>query len=286
MSRQSNLRLLADFRRRQAAVYRGGEPRRLAELLTKDATWHVPGRSPIAGDHHGRAAVLEYFERRRRLAEDTLEIEVIDSIAVEEGVVEVADGRAVLGGEPASWRTAGLYRTESKRIAEAWLVPFELERFDQAWSRTRRRAHVHHTRVRAQECAEGGLLGHPRLLEHLEAAFIEAWRERVGPLPSSLGPTRRLTVKSVEVEYEAPVRFDDPLRVEVSFDQIGMRSLRTHYLVSVAYERAAEARVSYLCVQRSTGVPTALPEQARKSLLENGDRPEGRSAGRNVESPS
>jgi uncharacterized protein len=135
MSAERNERLLSEFRRRQRAMYAGGDLEPVAELLAEDVVWRVPGRSPIAGEHRGRASVLRYFEQRRALARGTLRIEVRKSIADDDAVVELADGRARLGGAGAHWRTVGVYRIQGGRIAEAWLIPFDLEAFDRVWSR-------------------------------------------------------------------------------------------------------------------------------------------------------
>jgi hypothetical protein len=127
--------LLAEFRRRQQAMYAGGDVAGVAALLAEDVVWHVPGTSPIAGEHCGRAAVLDYFERRRDRAGGTLRMEARDAIEDGDTVAEFADGTATLGGEPAAWRTVGVYRFRDGRLAEAWLVPLELDAFDAAWSR-------------------------------------------------------------------------------------------------------------------------------------------------------
>jgi ketosteroid isomerase-like protein len=136
MAEHPNVALLAELRRRQRAMYAGeAPPRHVAELLSDDVVWHVPGTSPIAGDHAGVEAVLRYFDTRRALAANTLRITPRQSIADDEVVVELADGEATLGGEPARWRTTGVYRVAGGRIAEAWLVPLDLAAFDAAWGR-------------------------------------------------------------------------------------------------------------------------------------------------------
>jgi uncharacterized protein len=135
MSADRNEQLLSEFRRRQGEMYSGGDLQPVADLLADDVVWHVPGRSPIAGDHRGRDSVLRYFEQRRALAHGTMSIEVLETIADDEAVVELADGRARLGDVEAHWRTVGLYRITDGRIAEAWLIPFDLDAFDRVWSR-------------------------------------------------------------------------------------------------------------------------------------------------------
>jgi ketosteroid isomerase-like protein len=129
-----NAALVEEFHRRQAEMYAGGPIEPVAELLADDVVWHVPGKSPIAGDHRGRGAVLRYFTLRRRLANETFTMRMREQLVDDEAVVQLVDGHAVLDGREATWRTVGLYRIRDNRIAEAWLVPFDLDRFDELWT--------------------------------------------------------------------------------------------------------------------------------------------------------
>jgi YbgC/YbaW family acyl-CoA thioester hydrolase len=176
-----------------------------------------------------------------------------------EAVVQLADGHARLAGSDVVWRTAGVYRVADGRIAEAWLVPLDSERFDRDWAATRPAPFVYVQRVRPQECAASTMLGHPRFLEFFEAAFIECWRERFGPLDAGLGPDRRLTVAEVNVRYLAPVHSDDELRIEVTFDRITRGSIQVHYDATVEEARVAEASSRYVCLDAKSGEPASLP---------------------------
>jgi ketosteroid isomerase-like protein len=127
---------LADFRRfheRQAAFYAGGEAAPLAELLAPDAEWHVPGRNAIAGTFRGREQVLEYFARRRDLAERTFRIEVRESYGADAGVVTLAFGRASVGGAESEWGTAGVYLFDGELLASGRLLPIDQAAFDAIW---------------------------------------------------------------------------------------------------------------------------------------------------------
>jgi ketosteroid isomerase-like protein len=116
-------------------MYAGGSVERVLELLDENIVWHVPGTSPIAGDHRGRSAVAAYFERRRALAQQTMRMYPGRLLADRDAVVQLVDGSAEIGGERLEWRTAGVYRLSAGRIAEVWLVPLDLELFDRVWSR-------------------------------------------------------------------------------------------------------------------------------------------------------
>jgi uncharacterized protein len=248
-----------EFLARQRAMYAGGGLAPVEELLAEDVVWHVPGTSPIAGDHRGRDAVVAYFRHRRALAGGAMQVVKKAEAHDEQALVQLADGAAPLGGHEVVWHTAGVYRVAGGRIAEAWLVPLDLAHFDRVWSATRAAPFVYTQRVRPQECAASTMLGHPRYLEFFEAAFIECWRDRLGALDESLGPGRRLTVAAVDVRYHAPVRADDELRIEVVLDRVTARSIQVHYDAFVAGTRVAEASSRYVCLDAASGRPAPLP---------------------------
>lgn len=247
------------FLARQREMYAGGDLGPVEELLAENVVWHVPGTSPIAGNYRGGRAVAAYFRLRRGLAQGPIEVTKVDEAYHDEALVQLADGRAHLGGREVVWRTAGVYRVADGRITEAWLVPLHQEHFDRAWAATRPGPFVYVQRVRPQECAASTMLGHPRFLEFFEAAFIECWRERFGRLDASLGAGRRLTVAEVDVRYLAPVRTDDELRIEVTLDRITERSIQTHYDAVVEGSRVAQGGSCYVCVDADSGEPAPLP---------------------------
>lgn len=253
--------VVEEFLARQRDMYAGGDPALVCELLAPDVVWHVPGTSPIAGEYRGREAVIGYFRLRRELAGGVIRIAKEGEVHHDEALVQLADARARLGGEEMVWRTAGVYRVADGRIAEAWLVPLDLEQFDRAWAASRRRPFIYRQRVRPQECAASTMLGHPRFLEFFEAAFIECWRDRYGQLDASLGAARRLTVAAVDVRYLSPVRADDELQIEVTLDRITRRTIQVHYDARVGDERVAEAAARYVCLDTKSGRPMALPSE-------------------------
>ena len=129
----TNAGLVAELHRRQGEMYAGGPVEPVAELLAEDVVWRVPGRSPIAGEHRGVDAVLEYFAKRRELAGATMRMHPGDLVADGEAVAQLVDGTARVGGEEVRWRTVGVYRIERGRIREVWLVPLDLDLFDRIW---------------------------------------------------------------------------------------------------------------------------------------------------------
>ena len=133
--------LIIELHRRQAQMYAGGSVDAVAELLAQDIAWHVPGTSPIAGNHRGGEQVIDYFEKRRQLADATMRMHPGRIIAEGEAVAQFVKGTATLEGEEVSWQTVGVYRVDVVRswIREVWLVPLDLAHFDRIWTRFVRR---------------------------------------------------------------------------------------------------------------------------------------------------
>ena len=251
--------VVEEFLDRQREMYAGADLGPVGEMLAEDVVWHVPGTSPIAGEYRGRDAVTGYFRRRRELAGGAVQVTTEGEAHHSEALIQLADGRARIGGADVVWRTAGVYRVANGLIAEAWLVPLDSEHFDRVWSAARPAPFAYVQRVRPQECAASTMLGHPRFLEFFEAAFIECWRERFGPLDASLGSDRRLTVAEVNVRYLAPVRADDELRIEVVLDRITRRSIQVHYDAFVERIHVAAASSRYVCLHAESGEPASFP---------------------------
>jgi ketosteroid isomerase-like protein len=84
-----------------------------------DATWHVPGNSPIAGDHIGWAAIRDDFlARLGPLSGHTFRAELLDVAIGQEYIVAVQRATAVNQGRHLDITGCQLMRTEHGRIAE------------------------------------------------------------------------------------------------------------------------------------------------------------------------
>jgi uncharacterized protein len=128
--------VLARLHAAQAAFYAGEDSTAVRAVLTEDIAWHVPGTSAIAGDHRGTEAVLDYFTRRRDLANKTFRMHPRDILTGDgDTVAALTDGTATIDGVEHGWSTVGLYRVRDDRIAECWLLPLDPAAFDAIWSR-------------------------------------------------------------------------------------------------------------------------------------------------------
>jgi ketosteroid isomerase-like protein len=59
----------------------------MQSLVAEDTVWHIPGRGPLAGDHHGRDAVFEMFGRLVQASEGTFDQRLLDVLTSEDHAV-------------------------------------------------------------------------------------------------------------------------------------------------------------------------------------------------------
>lgn len=111
-SKTSSVELVTELHRRQDEMYAGGSVDSVVELLAGDIVWHVPGHSPIAGDHRGVEQVIAYFELRRQLANTTMRMRPGEVISTGDAVAQFVEGSDTLDGEQVSWETFGIYRVD------------------------------------------------------------------------------------------------------------------------------------------------------------------------------
>ncbi len=121
------------FHAEQSRAYAGGELAELRPLLSEEVIWHVPGRSRIAGEHRGVDAVLAYFDARRSMTDASFRVAVHGLAAIGDRIVQLAGGSAERADRTIRWETVGVFRVAGGRIAECWLVPFDLYEFDELW---------------------------------------------------------------------------------------------------------------------------------------------------------
>jgi ketosteroid isomerase-like protein len=128
-------RVLARLHEAQAAFYAGGPPEPLHDVLTADIAWVVPGENAIAGEYRGLDAVIDYFTRRRTIADRSFRMHP-GEVLVGDGdhVAVLTDGTATIDGVDHRWSTVGLYRLREDRVAACWLLPTDPAGFDTIWT--------------------------------------------------------------------------------------------------------------------------------------------------------
>ncbi|HEY5317974.1 MAG TPA: nuclear transport factor 2 family protein [Solirubrobacteraceae bacterium] len=136
MNREAAIGLLGWLHEAQNDFYAGGSGDALRQLLAPDVTWTVPGDGAIAGTYRGLEHVLDYFRRRRDLAQRTFQMKRRD-VLVGDGdrIAALTDGFATIGGVDHRWSTVGLYDIADDQISACWLLPLDQSAFDAIWAR-------------------------------------------------------------------------------------------------------------------------------------------------------
>jgi len=135
MNRAVAIALLDRLHKAQNDFYSGGGGGALQQLLAPSITWTVPGDNAIAGTYRGLDEVLDYFRRRRDLADRTFQMTRRD-VLVGDGprIAALTDGSATIANVDHRWSTVGLYDVTDELITACWLLPLDQRAFDAIWS--------------------------------------------------------------------------------------------------------------------------------------------------------
>ncbi|MCK2215775.1 nuclear transport factor 2 family protein [Actinomadura sp. ATCC 31491] len=248
----------------------GGGPGPLRELLTGDVVWRVPGRSAVAGEHHGLDAALRHLARHRDLAAGTVRLTCRAVLAGDDGrIAALTDGRATLGGRDVTWSAAALHRVRDGRIAACHVLPCDPVAFDALWpAPAGGPAHVAGLRPRPRHCDAQGIVHAARYYEFFEDAFLGWLDEHAGGYARlRAGTGTDLVVVSSGCDHASPARLDDRLTITARPARRGRTSLTMTYEIHRGGTLVVTGRTTYVAV--AAGAPTPLPAPLTAAL----DRP-------------
>jgi ketosteroid isomerase-like protein len=99
-----------------------------------DAVWHLPGKSAIAGDHHGWPAIRDdFFAKIGPLSGQTFRTELLDVAVGQEFIVAVQHATASYRGRRLDITGCHLMRLEQGRIVEVRGHYSDQEALDAFW---------------------------------------------------------------------------------------------------------------------------------------------------------
>jgi ketosteroid isomerase-like protein len=102
-----------------AALGRGDNALR-KQFFADDIRYHVPGRSPIAGDYEGAEQVLQLFARVFELTGGTFSFELHDVLANDEHAVALVTVRAERAGKQLTDNEVLTYHIRDGKVSEVW----------------------------------------------------------------------------------------------------------------------------------------------------------------------
>lgn len=121
--------------RRGYEAFNRGDLRTLTELFRDDASWHTPGRSPLAGDAVGREAVLARLGRYLAETGGTFRAELKRLLTDEDGrVIGLHHSTAARDGKRLDVYCCIAFELEHGRIVDGREHFYDLHAWDEFWT--------------------------------------------------------------------------------------------------------------------------------------------------------
>jgi hypothetical protein len=121
--------------RRYCEAWRNGDLAAILDCYHDDLVLHYFGRSPLAGDHRGKAAALAVLARVQQLTNRRL-LEIHDVLASDDHAVILARERFEQDGRQLEVRRVLLFHIRDGRLAEGWIYDDDQRAVDEWWSRS------------------------------------------------------------------------------------------------------------------------------------------------------
>lgn len=121
--------------RRGYEAFNAGDMETLTELFDESASWHTPGRSPIAGDHKGREAAFAQFGRYGGETGGTFRAELRQVLADDDGhVVGIHHNSGERNGKQLDVDCCLVFELKDGRLTDGREHFYDLNAWDEFWS--------------------------------------------------------------------------------------------------------------------------------------------------------
>jgi acyl-CoA thioester hydrolase len=131
---------------------------------------------------------------------------------------------------------------------------------------------VWNSRIQFVDTDTSGLVHYTSVFRHVERAEHEFMRS-IG-FPYSRIDNARIKYPRVMVQcnYLAPMRYDDPIKIEVYLEKVGNSSFTVGFSIFIDKVQTAQAKITIVCMdtetQKAHPLPTELVETLRKFIKE------------------
>lgn len=109
----------------------------VADVLSRfaeDIAWHVPGRSPIAGDYNGHQEVVGFFGKLQELTGGTFRLELHDLLAGDDHAVALVRASGERNGASRTFDAAHVWHVRDGKATEFWGMSTTQYEDDEFWS--------------------------------------------------------------------------------------------------------------------------------------------------------
>ena len=125
----------AELIRRGYAAFNAGDMETLMGLFDENASWHTPGRSPIAGDNEGREAAFAQFGRYGGDTAGTFKAELRELLADDDGrVVGIHHNTAERDGKTLDVDCCLVFQVRDGKVVDGREHFYDLHAWDEFWS--------------------------------------------------------------------------------------------------------------------------------------------------------
>ncbi len=124
----------------------------------------------------------------------------------------------------------------------------------------------HELRVRYGECDAQGIVFNANFLAFVDVALTEIWRQSMGSYDLLLETGVDTVVGEANMRFLLPGRFDDVLRIEGGFDDLGTTSATLRLWFHRGDELLVEADIRYVFVDLGSWEKVEIPEVVRRGL--------------------
>lgn len=122
-----------DMLRKAYATFAQGDLDGYLRYCTDDITFHVPGRSQVAGDYTRAQFTTSLINKVMTLTQGTFRETVLDVVANETRGVVLAAHEFERDGTVYRYETVHVYRIREGKLAEFVEYPTDQYLFDEAW---------------------------------------------------------------------------------------------------------------------------------------------------------
>jgi uncharacterized protein len=125
----------AELVRRGYEAFNNADIATLAEIMDENASWHTPGRSPIAGHYKGRDAVFAQFGRYGGDTGGTFKAELKQVFTSPDGrVIGLHHNSAQRNGKQLDTDCCIVFEVENGRVLSGREHFYDLGNWDEFWS--------------------------------------------------------------------------------------------------------------------------------------------------------
>ncbi len=106
----------------------------LRDVFAEDAVWHFPGRSPLAGDHRGVDAILQFLGKLMQLSGGTFKVEARDVLVSDRHAVALQHATGTRNDKTLDITACQLFTIRDGKVVEIRGYYSDQYALDDFWS--------------------------------------------------------------------------------------------------------------------------------------------------------